>query len=143
MNEDTNRIIDRLAQALQELAYQGRISITPDVRLLLCPGAPKTEDVRHMHAIGLSTEVVELLASTVEKLVSDRELYAAAAEVAQNNQVARAVDTVFAALDLTQITTAVLNETAPQDRDAVTHALDAMFGDVPTEDDPQEDGDDA
>lgn len=143
MSERTNQAVDRLAAALHELAYLGRISIKPDARLLLCPGNPQPEDAPHLHAIGISAEVVDLLAEAVEKLIADRALYAAAAAVAQHNQVAKAVDDAFAALDLNQITKAVLNETAPQDRAAVTHALDAMFGDTPTEDDQQEDGDES
>lgn len=143
MGERTNLAIDRLAAALHELSYRGRISITPDARLLLCPGNPQPEDARHLHAVGISTELVELLASTVEKLLADRELYDAAAAVARQNLLGKAVDAAFDAIDLTQLTSAVLDETAPQDRAAVTHALDAMFGDIPTEDDQQEDGDES
>ncbi|MCX4886079.1 hypothetical protein [Streptomyces sp. NBC_00847] len=143
MTERTNQAVDRLAAALHELAYQGRTSITPDVRMLLSPGQPTTEDARHLHAIGLSAEIVELLAEAVEKLTADRGLYDAVSEVAQHIQMGRAVDAVFTAPDLNRITKAVLNETAPQDRAAVTHALDAMFGDIPTEDDQQEDGDES
>lgn len=135
MTDRARKAIDRLGEALHELSYQGRISIKPDARLLLCPGEPKTEDVRHLHAIGLSAEVVELLAGAVEKLIAERELYAAASEVAQHTQMARAVDAAFADIDLNQITTAVLNETAPQDHTTVTRALNELFG--ATEDDQE------
>lgn len=116
MNERITKAIDRLAEALHQLGYTGRISINPDARLLIGPGKTDQTDVSHLHAIGLSAEVVELLADAIEKLTADRELYTAAAEVAQHIQMARAVDAVFADIDLTQLTTAVFNETAEQDR---------------------------
>ena len=136
MSDRINKAIDRLAEALQELGYTGRISINPDARLLIGPGKTDFQDVSHLHVIGLSADVVELLADAVEKLLGC-ELYAAAAAVVQHNQMAKHVDDVFAGIDLNELTTAVLNETAPQDRLTVTRALDDLFGAIPTEDDEE------
>lgn len=50
------------------------------------------------------------------------------------------IDSAFTGLDLTELTSAVLDDADPCDRMTVTRALDAMFGDCATEDE-EEDGD--
>jgi hypothetical protein len=148
MSERTNRAVDRLAAALYELSYRGRISIKPDVRMLICPGQPKPEDVRHLHAVGLSADVAELLADTIEQLLITLDTAGepvdpkAADDFARSNpELAQDVASAFTDIDVNVLARTVLDDTAPQDRAAVTRALDAMFR--PTEDDQQEDGDDA
>lgn len=141
------RAVDRLADALAELSYTDRISITPAVRLFMAPNEPTTEEARHLHAIGFTPELAELLAETVEQLLIDRartaEFVGAAhdyAFAAMRPELVNDIDSAFAGLDLTELTRTVLDDTAPQDRMAVTRALDAMFGDHATEDeDDQED----
>jgi hypothetical protein len=148
MSDRTNRAVDRLAEALHELGYRGRLSITPDVRLLLCPGQPKPEDARHLHAVGLSAELVELLAETVEQLLITIDTAGepvdprAAEAFARNNpELADDVASAFTDIDVDALARTVLDDDAPRDRAAINRALDAMFR--PTQDETQEDGDDA
>lgn len=137
MSDRINRAVDRLAAALYELSYQGRISIKPDVRMLLCPGDPKPEDVKHLHGIGLSAELAELLAEAIEQLVIHHATAgqptdpAGADDFARTNpELADDVASAFSDIDLTELTRSVLNDTDPQHRMAVTRALDSMFGEV-------------
>lgn len=53
------------------------------------------------------------------------------------------IDSAFTDLDLTDLTRQVLDDTDPNNRMAVTRALDDWFGTYTNEQDPQEDGDDA
>lgn len=139
MTERTNQAIDRLAAALTELSYRGRISITPDARILLCPGQPRPEDARHLHAIGLSADVVDLLAAAVEQLLTapgsedphaaSNPYYAHIFALAKPD-LAADIDSAFTDLDLTELTRTVLDDTDPIDRTSVTRALNAMFGHV-------------
>jgi len=144
MSERNNQAVDRLAAALHELAYRGRISLKPDVRMLILPGSPVPEDVRHLHGVGLSADMADLLADAIEHLLRSGEPigHQAATDFARSNpELAQDVASAFTGLDMDALARTVLNDTAPDDRAAVTRALDAMFR--PTQDDQQEDGDDA
>ncbi|KPC70891.1 hypothetical protein ADL27_53260 [Streptomyces sp. NRRL F-6602] len=68
----TRDAIDRLAAALEELAYTRRISITPEIRVLLVPDHAGPEDVPHMHSIGITPEAAELAAQVLEQVVAAR-----------------------------------------------------------------------
>lgn len=146
MSERTNQAVDRLANALHELSYRDRISINPAIRMLLCPGNPKPEDARHMHAVGLTTELAELLAEAIEQLLITLDTGemadpAGADDFARTNpDLANDVSSAFTGLDLNEVARQVLNDTDPRDRMTVTRALDAMFGDTQ---DQQEDGDES
>lgn len=143
MSERINRAVHRLAEALHELAYRGRISITPDIRMLLCPGQVRLEDTdaRQLHAIGLSAEVAELLAAAVEQLLTATaagpvDPHGPDTFAATNPELAADVASAFTGIDLTELTRTVLDDTAPHNRMAVTRALDSMFGaDEEAEDD--------
>jgi hypothetical protein len=107
MTDRTRRAIGRLAEALHELSYRGRISLTPDMRMLLCPGQPTTADAPHMHAIGLSAELAELLAEAVEQLLINLDTAGepvdptAAAEFARSNpELARDIASAFIGIDV-------------------------------------------
>jgi hypothetical protein len=127
---DRERIIkavDRLAAALAELGYTDRISIRPDVRLLLTPENPTSREIRSMHALGLTPELAELAAEAIEQLTARRtvgHLPNAKPELTSE------VNSVFASLDLREITREVLDTTTPNNRTTVTRALNDMFGDV-------------
>lgn len=72
---DRDRIlkaVDRLAAALAELAYTDRVSVDPDIRMLLTPNEPTSSEVRHMHALGLTPELAEQVAEAVEQLIITR-----------------------------------------------------------------------
>lgn len=133
--------VDRLAAALAGLADTNRDSTTPPVRLLLTPDQPTTAEARHMHAIGLTPEMAELLADTIERLAAHRAtthaMHAHAFAMARP-ELAKDIDDAFADIDPTEITRTVLDETAPENRLTVIRALDAVFGDVATEDDEED-----
>jgi hypothetical protein len=149
MSDRTNRAVDRLADALYELCYRGRIGIKPDIRLLLCPGEPKAEDAPHLYAVGMSAEVADRLAEAIEQLLITLDTEApgqpvdpsgAAVFAETNPDLAAELTGVFNELDLAEITRTVLDDTDPCDRMTVTRALDGMFGDCATEDE-EENGD--
>jgi len=142
-----NQAVDRLAGALHELSYRGRLGINPEIRTLVCPGDPKPEDVNHLHGIGLTADLAEILAETIEQLITRIDTAAvpinptAAAEFARSNpELAKDVSSAFHALDVDALARTVLNDAAPSDRASVTRAIKAMFR--PTQD-QQEDGDDS
>jgi hypothetical protein len=134
MTDRIHQAIDRLAGVLHELGYTDRISIKPAVRMLLAPGEPTAQDGKHMHAIGLTTDLVELLADAVERLIATRtnpdDRISADVFALAKPDLAAAIDDAFAGIDLTELTRTVLADTAPHDRMTVTRALDDMFGDV-------------
>lgn len=139
MSDRTNQAVDRLAAALHELSYRGRISIKPDIRMLVCPGDPTPEDVRHLHGIGLSADTAGLLADAINQLL--RDLDSGTDAIARSNpELARDVASAFDDIDVDALARAVLDDAAPQDRTSVTRAIKAMFR---TTQDPQEDGDDS
>lgn len=136
MSDRTNQAVDRLAAALHELSYRGRIAHQPDVRMLLSPGKPTIADARHMHALGFSVDVVEVLADFVEQLLQLRA--ATAAQFADANpELAQAIADTFSRIDVDDLARTVLADADPRDHAAINRALDALFH---TED-PQEDGD--
>lgn len=146
MSDRINRAVDRLAHALYELSYRGRISIKPDVRMLIVPGDPQPEDVKHLHGVGLSAELAELLAEAIEQLLIHRDTAGQPVDPAGADDFARThpelaedVASAFNGINLIELTRTVLDDTDPRDRMTVTRALDAMFGD--TQD--QEDGDES
>lgn len=129
---DRDRIreaIDRLAAAIYELTYRDRISIKPEVRVLLAPGDATADDMRHLHTIGLTAQLAERLAEAAEQLLSTERTEGGELEQA-NPELAAAINAAFSDLDLVELANTVLTDTDPQDRKPVTRALDAMFGDV-------------
>lgn len=147
MNDRTNQAVDRLAAALHELSYRGRVSIKPDVRMMILPGDPQPEDVRHLHGIGISAELVELLTEAIEQLLITIDTAGepvdptAAAEFTRSNpELAKDVASAFHDLNVDALALTVLDDAAPCDRASVTRAIKAMFR---TTQDPQEDGADS
>lgn len=149
MTDDrTRQSIERLACALYELSSRGGYSTKPAIRMLLGPGEPTREDARHLHSVGISAHIADLLAEAIEQLLLDIDTAgehastsAAAAFAATHPGLAADIAGAFTGIDTDALARAVLNDTAPADRWAVNRALDAMFR--PTDDDPQEDGDHA
>jgi len=137
MSDRNDQAADRLMAALYELSYRGRISITPDIRIVACPSDRNPEGPRPLCAAGLSVEMAELLAQAIEQLLITIDTAGApvdptaAADFARSNpELAEDIASAFTGIDLTELTRAVLDDTDPQNRMAVTRALDAMFGDV-------------
>jgi hypothetical protein len=144
MTEHINRAVDRLAEALHELAYQGRISITPEIRMLIHPGQARPEDAHHLHSIGLTAELADLLADLVEKAVTDLSQQRAINDYVESfvtgRRLAKEVDAVFSVLDVREVAAAVLDETDPKDRPAVNRALNHLFGGTQTQNDQETEG---
>jgi hypothetical protein len=87
--------LNRLAAALHELSYRGTIRIRPEIRLLLVPGTPDA-DPADLHAIGLSPQIANLLADTIERLMRDT----APTLPAEDAALAAAVADIFNSLDV-------------------------------------------
>lgn len=118
------RAVDRLADSLTELGYTDRVSIKPDIQMLLSPGEATVRDAPHVRALGFTPELAELLAEAVEQLIIRRAVQGARPEMAS------AIDGAFADIDRADLARAVLSETAPENHTAVTRALNAVFGDA-------------
>ncbi|MEW1568289.1 hypothetical protein AB0454_35595 [Streptomyces sp. NPDC093509] len=140
MSDRAQAAAERLATALYELGYRGRISLKPDVRVILGTGTP---DNPALHGVGLPAEVVELMAEAIEQLLIRIDTEApsqpsgAALFTEAHPDLATELTDTFNGLDLVEITRAVLEDTDPCDRMTVTRAIDAMFGDCATEDEDE------
>lgn len=103
--------VDRLAGALSELGYTDRFSIKPAIRILLAPGEPTTADAPHMHSIGLTPELAELLAEAAEQLIlhrctagePDDSINAVFFALAKPNLAAE-IDSAFDGIDIAELT---------------------------------------
>lgn len=140
MTDRAKDAAERLAAVLHELGYRGRISIKPDVRVILGTGTP---DDPALHGVGLPTELVELLSEAIEQLLIRLDTEApsqpsgAALFTEAHPDLAAELTNTFNGLDLVEITRAVLEDTDPCDRMTVTRAIAAMFGDCATEDEDE------
>lgn len=110
--------IDRLASALTELGYTDVLSIRPAIRLLLAPGEATTADAPHMHAIGITPELAELIADAVTSLTATRnaehaEFVASLTPTVfalAKPELAADIDSAFAGIDLDELTRTLQND---------------------------------
>lgn len=99
------RAVNRLVEALNELGYTDRISIRPDVRMLLAPGEatcaiyPGTP----IQAVGLTPELAELLTEAVEQLIIQRATRRAA-PTELPPELAAEIESAFTGVDIADIT---------------------------------------
>lgn len=110
--------VDRLASALTELGYTDVVSIRPAIRLLLAPGEATTADAPHMHTLGLTTEIAELIADAVDALTATRNAEHAEFVASLTPSIfaltkpdlARDIDSAFDGIDLDELTRALQND---------------------------------
>ncbi|MEV1048674.1 hypothetical protein [Streptomyces sp. NPDC049916] len=128
---DRSTAIAVLAEALTGL---GQITPGPgqSIRIHLSPAGPLGFGVEHCHSITLSPTLAHRLADYIDALncQSDRP----DTVLLDPDTVADLTD-LFDAIDLTALTSTVLNASRPEHRPAVTRALDDVFGNAPGPDD--------
>ncbi|MFE7958698.1 hypothetical protein [Streptomyces sp. NPDC057413] len=129
---DRNRAIQALAEALTGLGYQAAPDPQASVRIHIGPVAARGLDMDHCHTIDVTPAKAHKLADAVDALNCqlDDQADQAAGTVLDAETIADLTD-VFGDIDLIGLTNSVLNATRPDQRRAVTQAMDDMFGDIP------------
>ncbi|MFE9770014.1 hypothetical protein ACFYPC_36740 [Streptomyces sp. NPDC005808] len=126
-HDERARSIQVLAEALYELT---RNSPGRTIGIHISPNGPLSSDPEHAHILDISPALAHQLADHVNALSCHLHSQRPDATVVDRQTVADLTD-LFAALDLTDLTNKVLKATRPENRAAVTRALDDMFGDIP------------
>jgi hypothetical protein len=130
-HSDRNRAIQALAEALAGLAYERTPGEQPTIRINIGPLGLGGLDVAHCHSIDVTTANTHKLADAVDAMLAMLgSLPPQAGDVLDPLALADLTD-YFDDLDLTALTRDVLDAARPEDRVAVTRALDDMFGDIP------------
>lgn len=119
--------ITALAEALYELT---RNSPGLTIGIQISPNGPLSSASEHAHILDISPALAHQLADHVNAL--SRHLHSQRPDdtVVDQQTIAELTD-YFHELDLTELTRDVLNAARPEDRVAVTRALDDLFGDIP------------
>jgi len=135
--------INELGDALSELEFGNNAGDAPIALSVHIPHRFRSQ-VGDLHwVVRLTPEMARELAAVVVALnarlgVSTAggriDPHGAAAFTRDNPQLAADLADLFGRLDLDQLTREVLDDTAPDARMTVTRAIDAMYGDVPTDD---------
>ncbi|MFG2856722.1 hypothetical protein ACGFZ9_39720 [Streptomyces mirabilis] len=119
--------ITALAEALNEYT---RNAPGRTIGIHISPNGPLSWASEHGHILDISPALAHQLADHVTALNVHLHSQLPDATVVDRQTVADLTD-LFAGLDLMELTRDVLDATRPEDRLAVTHALDDMFGDIP------------
>jgi len=119
--------ITALAEALNEFA---RNAPGRTIGIHISPNGPLSWASEHGHILDISPALAHQLADHVNALSSHLHSQRSDGTVVDRQTIAELADH-FDGLDLTELTRAVLDETRPEDRLAVTRALDDLFGDIP------------
>ncbi|MFD3933424.1 hypothetical protein [Streptomyces sp. NPDC058614] len=126
-----NRAILALAEALTGFAYERTPGEQPDIRIIIGPVGINELDVAHCHSIDVTTARTHQLADAVDAMRATLDSQPPPLADGLDPQTLADLTDLFEGLDLTELTQAVLDATRPEDRLAVTRALDDMFGDIP------------
>ncbi|WP_460074098.1 hypothetical protein [Streptomyces sp. YKOK-I1] len=124
------RAIHVLAEALTGLACDPAAGEQPDVRIHIGPVGGNELDA-YCHSIDVTTAMTHMLADAVDAMLAMVSSLPPQAGDGLDPLALADLAAYFDGLDLTELTRAVLDETRPEDRLAVTRALDSMFGDIP------------
>jgi hypothetical protein len=126
-----NRAILALAEALTGFAYERTPGEQPDIRIVIGPVGINELDVAHCHSIDVTTAGTHKLADAVDAMRAMLDSQPPPVDDWPDPQTLADLTDLFDGLDLTELTHAVLDATWPENRVAVTRALDDMFGDIP------------
>ncbi|MGW0647347.1 hypothetical protein ACWD4T_00840 [Streptomyces umbrinus] len=126
-HDERVRAIHALAEALYDLTHN---SPGRTIGIHISPNGPLSSAPEHAHILDISPALAHQLADNVNALSCYLHSQRPEGTVVDRQTVADLTD-LFAALDLTDLTNKVLNATRPENRAAVTRALDDMFGDIP------------
>ncbi|MFC4506147.1 MULTISPECIES: hypothetical protein [Streptomyces] len=121
--------VQALADALTALPHQH--GDQPGIRLVIGPVDDNALDLTHGHIIDITTATTHELASAVTAMAAMLASLPPQADTSLDPLTIAELTDYFDDLDLTELTRDVLDETRPEDRLAVTRALDDLFGDIP------------
>lgn len=130
-HSDRDRAIQALAQTLAVLEYDPAAGEQPDIRINIGPVGLHGLDVAHCHSIDVTTASTHNLADAVAAMLATLSSLPPHADISLDPLNIAELTDYFDELDLTELTRDVLNATRPEDRVAVTRALDDLFGDIP------------
>ncbi|MFE7077256.1 hypothetical protein ACFU96_44945 [Streptomyces sp. NPDC057620] len=128
-----NRAILGLAEALTSSAYQRTPGEQPDIRIIIGPVGINDLDVAHCHSIDVTTARTRQLADAVDAMCAMLGSQPPPEHGLDPLALADLLDH-FDGLDLTALTQAVLATALPENRIAVTRAVDDLLGDIPVPD---------
>ncbi|MGV9342886.1 hypothetical protein [Streptomyces sp. NPDC003688] len=126
-----DRAIHALAEALTSLAYEPTTGEQPDIRINIGPVGLHGLDAAHCHSIDVTTANTHHLADAVDAMLATLTSLPPQLRVGLDPLTIAELTDYFDELDLTELTGEVLEATRPEDRRAVTRALDDFFGDIP------------
>lgn len=126
-HDDKAQAIQALAEALYDLT---RNAPGRTIGIQISPNGPLSSAPEHAHILDISPALAHQLADHVNALSCYLHSQRPEGTVVDRQTIAELTD-LFDGLDLTELTQAVLDATRPEDRLAVTRALDDMFGDIP------------
>lgn len=126
-----DRAIQALAEALTGLAYEPAAGEQPAIRINIGPLGVHGLDVAHCHSVDVTTASTHQLADAVDAMLATLNGLPPQAGTSLDPLTIAELTDFFDELDLTELTRDVLAAARPQDRLAVTRALDDWFGDIP------------
>ncbi|MFI8194697.1 hypothetical protein ACIF8T_39370 [Streptomyces sp. NPDC085946] len=132
---DRNRAIAALAEALTGLGHQAGEGPGQSIRLHISPTGALGTGLEHCHSIDLTPARAHRLADAIDTLNCQLDDDRPDSGAVLDSQTIADLTELFDGIDLLDLTNAVLNATRPENRAAVTQAMDDMFGDAPAPDD--------
>lgn len=130
-HDDRDQAIHALAEALTGLACEPAAGEQPDIRINIGPVSLHGLDAAHCHSIDVTTAHTHKLADAVDAMLAMLNSLPPQAGTSLHPLAVAELTDLFDGLDLTALTGDVLDATRPEDRLAVTRALDEVFGDIP------------
>lgn len=130
-HRERDRAIQALAEALAGLAYEPATGEQPDIRINIGPVGLHGLDVAHCHSLDVTTANTHKLADAVDAMLATLNSLPPQTGTSLDPLTIAELTDYFDELDLTELTRDVLDVTRPEDRLAVTRALDDVFGDIP------------
>ncbi|QIB49578.1 hypothetical protein G3H79_40840 (plasmid) [Streptomyces aureoverticillatus] len=128
---DRNRAILALAEALTGFADESTPGDRPDIRINIGPVGINELNVALCHSIDVTTARTHQLADAIDAMRAMLNSRPQPIDDWPDPRTLADLTDYFDGLDLTDLTRAVLEETRPVDRVAVTRALADMVGDIP------------
>ncbi|MEU9413561.1 hypothetical protein AB0E08_48825 [Streptomyces sp. NPDC048281] len=125
------RAIHVLAEALTGLACDPAAGEQPDIGIRIGPVDGNELDSAYCHRIDVTTATAHKLADAIDAMLAVFSSLLPQAGTALDPLALADLTAYFGALDLIELTRDVLNATRPEDKVAVTRALDDLLGDIP------------
>jgi hypothetical protein len=130
-HDERARAVQALTEALAGLSRGPTPGGRPEIRLIIGPIGNSNLDLAHCHSFDVTTAITHKLADAVDAMHCWISSQPPSGLGDLDSQALADLTDFFDDLDLTEITQAVLDAALPENRVAVTRALDDMFGDIP------------